>query len=99
MVADSPAQLLLAARELGVAYERVQYPGTRDEHFDITLAERKDLVTNAHGLQVVEMPNETMYRWVKGRTDDMYQRGQRPSVKLPRWNERAERADQERERR
>ncbi len=44
MIADSTAELLAMADQIGVAHKWIQKPGTPNEHFDICLSKRRQAV-------------------------------------------------------
>lgn len=52
MIADTTEELLAMTEKIGVQRRWIQYPGTPDEHFDISLSKRKLAVQ--HG--AIEIP-------------------------------------------
>jgi hypothetical protein len=63
MIADSHEELTQMARRLGVPQDSIQYFGTGDEHFDITMSKRE----LALALGAIEMTNEDFRTMQKAR--------------------------------
>ena len=75
LVADSPEELArfhasLHRAAFGLTEQSVclQYPGTRDEHYDITQDERNVAI----GLGATPLENAQLRGMVKSRSDDQY---------------------------
>lgn len=75
LATDGPDQLREVAALLRLGEDRIQYPGTRDEHVDLTFEERADLLAFRGIFRVAELSNEQMYRHVKARSDEDYREG------------------------
>lgn len=53
MIADTQKELLDMADKIGVARKWIQYPGSKDEHFDICQSKKKLAISN--GAKLVGM--------------------------------------------
>jgi len=64
MIADSTAELIDAARSVGVQARWLQKSGTHQEHFDICMSKRKKLIGRANVVEctVKELTIMCMYR-------------------------------------
>jgi hypothetical protein len=63
MVADSHDELARMAYRLKVPFDSIQYLGTDDEHFDITMEER----SRAIAFGATALSNERLHQMVKSR--------------------------------
>lgn len=63
LVADAPKELSFIAQKLGLSPDRLQYEGTRDEHYDIDMNERACALT----MGAIDMSNAGLRAMVKGR--------------------------------
>lgn len=68
LAADSPEELREFARQLHLPFSRLEYRGTRDEHFDVSLSERQQALQAG----AVSMDNRELRARVKGRTTEQY---------------------------
>jgi hypothetical protein len=63
MIADSSAELLAMADQIGVARKWIQYAGTAREHLDICKAKRKLAVERG----AVELTGRALFSKIRGR--------------------------------